>query len=273
MQRIPFARMHRRSVTHPLIIALLILAHTPGFAAAQIAAPDKDAPSRTASGLETDFNSRYVFRGLTYSRGPVKQSTAWVTFSEITFYAWVNIMLDHEPQRRRFSEIDLGVSYAREWKKLTLEPAVDYYRYRFPPLMKYPPTGEASVKLSYSIGHARIFTKQIVDIGSYRGAYFGEAGLSHEQKLSRKTTFSAGVILGWASSKFNEAYVRVPKPAFNLIGGEVSFTYTPNSRFYLKPHFELTRVPDSRLRSHLNSPTIGKFGVAIGFNLSGASSP
>ncbi len=251
-----------------LVILLLIL----GSGLAQAMDANEAKSSEITYGFETDFNSRYVFRGIADSQGPVKQSTAWVTVSGFTFYAWGNFVLSREPQQGEFSELDFGVAYKREWKKLTVEPAFDYYIYRSPAPVKDPPTGEASLKLSYPIGPARVFTKQIFDVGSYRGAYFGEAGLAYEHKLDRKTTVATTFSLGWASAKFNEAYVGVPRRAFNLVGAEVSLTHAPNHRFYLRPHIEFTRITDGQLRSHLNSPTIGNFGLALGFNLNMPSS-
>ena len=250
-----------------LPLTLLFLLHISCLALAQEVEADKVKPSQVTYGFETDFNSRYVFRGFVYSQGPVKQSTAWFAVSGFSFYAWGNFILSPEPQQGEFSEIDFGVSYKREWKKLIVEPAFDYYTYRTPAPAKDPPTGEASLKLTYPIGPARVFTKQTFDIGRYRGAYFAEAGLAYEYPMSRKTTALTTVSFGWASAKFNETYVGVPKRAFNLVGAEVSVTYAPNHRFYLRPHFEFTRVADSQQRRRLDSPTIGNFGLALGFNL------
>ncbi len=274
MKKYPIARSRRDSFKNSLHlpIILLVLLQIPCRGLAQELEADQGTSSKVTYGVETDFNSRYVFRGLAYSQGTVNQSTAWVAVSGFTFYAWGNFVLNREPQHGEFSEIDIGVSYKREWKKLTVEPAFDYYFYRTPAPVKAPPTGEASLKISYPIGPTSIYAKQIFDIGSYRGAYFGEAGVAYEHKLNRKTTAQTTFGLGWASSKFNEAYVGVPKRAFNLIGAEFSVTYAPNSRFYLRPHFEFTRIADGQLRRYLNSPTIGNFGLALGFNLNAVPS-
>ena len=96
--------------------------------------------------------------------------------------------------------------------------------------------------------------------------------MSYERQLDRKTSLRTAFNIGWASARFNEAYIGVPKCAFNLIGSEVSLTYAPSPRFYLRPHFELTRIADSQLRRHLDSPTIGNFGLAFGFNLNATAS-
>lgn len=255
-----------------LIVALSILPCIHDSVRAQGADVDQAEPPKIAYGVETDFNARYVFRGLAYSPGPVKQTSVWVTVAGFTAYAWGNFVLHREPQRGEFNELDFGLSYQREWKRLRVEPALDFYRYRSLAPDQSPPTGEASVKLSVPVGPLRVFTKQIFDVGSYRGAYFGEAGVSHERTLNRKTTVAASLSGAWASAKFNAAYAGIPKRAFNLIGAEASLTYAPNHRFYLRPHFEFTRIADRQLRRRLNLLMIGNFGLAIGFNLNAAPS-
>jgi hypothetical protein len=268
MKQILLARSLQGSIKHHLPFALLILLQITVLGQAQEAEAEKGKSSEIAYGFETDFNSRYVFRGLAYSQGPVNQSTAWMAVSGFTLYAWGNFVLNREPHQGEFTEMDFGVSYKREWKKLSVEPTFDYYLYRTPAPVKDPPTGEVSLKLTYQIGPAHAFTKQTFDIGRYRGAYLGEAGLAYEHKLNRKTTLATTFSLSWASAKFNEAYAGVPKRAFNLVGAEVSISYAPSRRFYLRPHFELTRIVDGHLRRQLNSPTIGNFGLAFGLNLS-----
>lgn len=260
-------QLQRRMLKQSLIVALLILPHLHNSGWAQEAKVDEGGPAKIAIGVETDFNARYVFRGLAYSQGPVKQTSVWVTVAGFTAYAWGNFVLGQEPQRGEFNELDFGFSYQREWKRLRVEPGLDFYRYRPLAPDQSPPTGEASIKLSYPAGPLRIFTKQTLDIGSYRGAYFGEAGVSYERTLSRKTTMAASGGGGWASAKFNAAYIGVSKRAFNLVGAELSLTYAPSRRYYLRPHVEFTRIMDRRLGAYLSSPTIGNFGLAFGINL------
>jgi hypothetical protein len=145
MKTHPIAQSQRGALIGFLALALLILPHIPCLGLAQEAQADKDRSSQATYGFETDFNSRYVFRGFAYSQGPVNQSTAWVAISGFSFYAWGNFLLNREPQQRKFTEIDFGVSYKRGWKKLTVEPAFDFYFFRTPAPVKSPPTGEASL--------------------------------------------------------------------------------------------------------------------------------
>jgi len=202
-----------------LLIAFLPLFQLSVYGQAQEGA---GAPPRVAYGFETDFNARYVFRGQAYSQGPVKQTTVWMKVAGITAYAWGNLVLSQEPQRGEFNELNFGISYQRDWKRLRVEPGLDFYHYRSLAPNHSPPTGEASVKLSVPAGPLPVFTKQTLDIGSYRGAYFGEAGISFERELNHKTTVAATMSGAWASAKRNASYIGVPKRAFNLVGAELS---------------------------------------------------
>ena len=114
MKHLPLGRSQWRT----LIIALLILLRIPGSVRAQGANVDESEQSKIAYGVETDFNARYVFRGLAYSQGPVKQTSVWVTVAGFTAYAWGNFVLNRAPQRGEFNELDFGLSYQREWKRL-----------------------------------------------------------------------------------------------------------------------------------------------------------
>ncbi len=267
MKRLSLAKSQCNSIKLHAAIALFAILLIPGIGLAQAAEEEKKL--RVNYSFETDFNSRYVWRGLAASEGAVEQSTAKVTINSLTFYAWGNRDLDRGLRRGEFNEIDFGASYAREWKKLIVEPAFDYYQYRSP--VENPSTGEASLKLSYPAGRFRAFIKHSFDVLSYRGAYFGEAGLAYESRLGdsgvkRKMIVASTVTLGWASAKFNEAYIGASKPALNVAGARVALTWTPNRRLYLRPHFEFSHIADRRLRGHLTSPTIGNFGFAAGVN-------
>jgi hypothetical protein len=250
-----------------LLIILFPLLLVSGRAIAQEPGSRTNETPKVTYGFETDFNSRYVWRGIAQSAGPVKQMTAWVSISGFTFHAWGNMPLGREPQRGNFNQGEFSVSYTGEWKKLAIEPAFLFYLNRSSDNVDSPPTGEVSVKVSYPAGPLRVFTEHSFDYIRYRSAYFGQAGLSNEVRLNRKTTVASELKLGWGSAKFNETNIGVPKRAFNLIGAEVSLTHSLSHRFYLRPHFEFTQILDGRLRRHLASPTIGAFGLALSINL------
>src|SRR5262245_60166899 len=77
------------------IIAMIPLLFAHGLAQE----PGSGKAPKVTYGFETDFNSRYVWRGIAQSEGPVEQTTAWVSVSGFTFCAWGNMELGRGPQR------------------------------------------------------------------------------------------------------------------------------------------------------------------------------
>ena len=66
---------------------------------------------------------------------------------------------------------------------------------------------------------------------------------------------------GWASSRFNEAYVGIGKSALNRISVEGSLTAYVKPHLYIGPHFEFSTIVDRALRAALAQPTF--FFVAL----------
>ncbi|MFN7928116.1 MAG: hypothetical protein U0Y68_09245 [Blastocatellia bacterium] len=233
-------------------------------------AQDAPAPAAAARkvtfGVESDLLARYVWHGLAFSEGPVKQSYAWIAVGNFSAYAGGNLVLSNEPQQGEFNEVDVGVAYTHEWKRLRVEPSFDAYLSRPPAFVRVPTTGEAAVKLSYPVGRLRAFTTHTFDVVAYRGAYFGQAGGSYEGALRKTLTLGSSVALGWASVKFNEVYLGPRERAWNVLEAQVSLTYAPNKHLYLRPHFDFSRVLAKPLRQQLTAPTFGNFGVAVGVN-------
>src|SRR5260370_15271556 len=126
-------------------------------------------------------------------------------------------------------------------------------------------TMEGSLKLSYAAGRFRIFSIQSFDILTYKGSYFGEAGLGYERRIAKKTELAVSIHSGCASSKFNDVYIGLDKPAFNFIGVEGSLTHYVRPYLYLRPHFQFSNITGRRLREYLSSPTLAAAGLAVGF--------
>lgn len=243
-------------------LAISALLALPGPGAGQ-ESPALDGGSRVSYGVETDFASRYVFRGIAYSPGPVNQSSASLTLAGLTLYAWGNVLLEPDTQQETLSELDFGASYSHSWRTLTLEGGLDGYVFRYRPdaLKPTPSTVETFLRLSHSIGATSVYTKQTVDVLGYRGAYYGEAGIAHERALSRRVTLAAGVGISWASAAYNQTYMGVPVSALNVLSFEASLAHASTDRLTLKPHVEVSYVCDRRLRARLASGLLVSVGM------------
>jgi len=257
-----FATMSLRTVFFMLLTLSVVLEGMCGFA--------QDLPAGAGEnrglsyGLETDFNSGYVWRGIAFSNQPTMQPSLWVERSGLTFTVWRNVVLGRGPDVEDLRETDLNLTYSRHWKRLTIEPALDAYLPQPSPGVDDPNTMEGSLKLSHPAGPLSVFTTHSFDVLAYRGAYFGEAGMSYERHVNKKLGFDLTLRSGWASSKFNNAFIGLDKPAFNFVGAEGSLTYYLKSKVYIQPHIEFSDIVDRGLRPLLPWPTFINFGLAMG---------
>jgi len=101
--------------------------------------------------------------------------------------AWSNLALTNLSGSPRLQTTDLILTYGRDWKKLKIESTLEAYLNRRPVDIDERNTMESSLKLSYPIGRFRVFTIQSFDILTYKGSYFGEAGLGYERRVAKKT--------------------------------------------------------------------------------------
>jgi len=217
--------------------------------------------------FENDFNSGHLWRGLLLNDEPLVQPSARIANAGFTFAAWTNLPLNETIDSSHVNATGLSLTYGRDWKKLTIEPAAETYLSRWPQGGDDPNTMEGSLKLSYPAGPLRLFTMHAFDVLAYRGAYFGEAGLAYERQVAKKKAeISISFHSGWASSKFNDVYIGLNKPAFNFVGAEGSVNYYLKPGLYVRPHFELSRTVSRQLQEWLDSPSINRFGVALGMD-------
>jgi len=216
-------------------------------------------------GAEADFHSAYVWRGIVLNSRPVMQPSLWISAYGTTLTAWSNLALTNLSGSPRVQTTDLILTHRRDWKKLKIESTLEAYLNPRPRDIDDRNTMESSLKLSYKVGRFRVFTIQSFDILTYKGSYFGEAGLGYERRVAKKTELAVSIHSGWASSKFNALNIGLDKPAFNFIGVESSLIHYVRPYLYVRPHFEFSNITGRRLRQYLSSPTFAEVGLAIGF--------
>lgn len=136
----------------------------------------------TSWGAEADFNSRYVWRGLTYSRGPVFQPAFWVTRGRVTASLWSNMVLNHEPRRGQFDQVFFSATQERDQRGWKLEPTLQGYYWQGFRGESNAKTLELSFRASRPVGPLRFFTSHTVDIAGFPGSYIADAGLEGKKR-------------------------------------------------------------------------------------------
>lgn len=225
-------------------LLLLATVLAPAWAAAQ-GPPPARGPGRPAFGASLDYCSRYVWRGMAFSGGSVLQPSAAVEYAGFSASLWGNFVLADEASRHQFNEVDYTLAYEAGWGDLTLSPAVQVYT--FPNQPGVPDTGEIAVTLTYALGNFSLFTSQYVDFMEYDGAYYGTLGASFERALGPAWTFAASASGGWASGRFNEAYLGVRHAAFGVVAADLSLEWRPSGTVSVRPHVAWSRIVNGEL--------------------------
>jgi hypothetical protein len=215
--------------------------------------------SRLEYGAEVVQTSRYVWRGIALSDGPVTQPSLWVSRSKLTGELWSNFDLK---DARRCNEVDFTLTYAAGGRALTVEPSLQLYV--CPGVSDAPTTEEVLVRLSRPVGPVTLFTRQSVDLLVYPGAYFGEIGVSGERAWGSRTTVEAEGRLGWGSSRFNAAYLETRKTALNYAALDIGVKHSFLHSSYGRVSLGLSQMLDGELRQHTAHPFNLLFGLTVG---------
>jgi hypothetical protein len=237
---------------------LSFVAWAPAFAqdapAAQAISP-RGGAGGGSSGVEIAFSSGHADRGFILSDRPVIQPVLWLSQRGVEFSVWSNFTLGETTDGLRPQVVEMELTREREWKNLSVAPAIRMFRYH-DALSNYSTRSiEAWLYLSYDAGPFRLFTNHSVDVLTYRGAYFGEAGIESERRVSPNIEVGGSFAAGWASATFNEAYADVAKSALDRINVAGWLTAHVKSHFYIGPHFEFSSIVDRAVRAELIRPT------------------
>jgi hypothetical protein len=214
-----------------------------------------------AFGMELDYNSLYVWRGLAYSRGMVMQPSAILTVNDITVTSWSNCELIPEFGERHFNETDLTIAYSKEWRKISFEPSVQAFLY--PRNIPTPNTAEAVLKIRYPLRSVGVFMRHSFDVIAYRGSYFGETGIDWQMKFGRRLELSASAGTGWGGARFNDAYLGLARSALNLVSLDIGLSWQVAKNLSLRPHANVSSLLDSSLRKSVSEPDLRGVGLTM----------
>jgi hypothetical protein len=215
-------------------------------------------------GVEIGLSAGHSDRGLVISDRPVIQPVTWVSGSVATLSVWSNFTFAETTDGSRPQILELELTRTHEWKNLTIEPAVRMFFYRDTLSIYSSRSLEGWLYLSYHAGPFSLFTNQSVDVLTYKGAYFGQAGIEFERRVSQRSEFGGSLYAGGASSTFNDAYVGIDKSAFNLVGVEGWLTTYVKPHLYIGPYFQFNTTVDRAVRAELAQPTFFFVGLVTG---------
>lgn len=213
------------------------------------------------SGFELSGRSRYVWRGLRLSQGPVAQPAVWASFRGWTISTWANIPLGHKGDGLGLNEPDLTVSYQQEILGFSLEPSAAGYFYADD---WTKPELELGLNVAYGLADFELSSGHNLGVFPSAGGYFGTVGGAFSREVGFGLAPEVSLSAGWGSPQFNEVNYGVARWAFNVIEFGAGLNYSLKGVVDVKPFVELSVVPDRVLRSAGGEAFQAVFGLTVG---------
>ena len=205
-------------------------------------------------GVEISFRSGHADRGFIINDRPVVQPVMWFAGSGTEFSAWSSFPVAQTTDGARPQIVELELTHEQTWGKVTVEPALRMYFYHDALSAERDRSLEGWLNLSYDVGPFRLFTRHSLDVLTYTGAYFVDAGIESEHHLSPPLELGGSLGAGWASARFNDAYAGIAKRALDRVSAETWLTVYMK-HFYVGPHFEFSTIVDPAVRVATTRPT------------------
>ena len=223
----------------------------------------EDKSAVISFGFENDFNSQYIWRGLSYNEGHISQPSLWIEYSGFTFYTWASITFNDKNDNPKNNEVDFVAQYSHQYESILIEPSIAYYFY--PNQTDAPPTSEANLKLAYPVFAFELYSNVCLDFLEYQGSLSGDFGLKKNLFENDDLNISGDLNTGWTNQKFNETYLGISDNSkiFHFINCSIEMEYYLSETIYLRPHIEYYYIFSPLLKS-VSGNNLTNFGLAVG---------
>ncbi len=223
----------------------------------------QEIPQRMSYGLELAFRSGHADRGFIINDRPVIQPEMWLSGRGTELSVWSNFALAQTTDGARPQILELELTREQAWGKLTVAPALRMFFYHDALSADRTRSLEGWLNLSYDVGPFRLFMHHSLDVLTYKGAYFVDAGIESERRVAPTLEIGGSLGAGYASARFNDAYADIGIRALDRVTAETWLTvYTKH--FYVGPHFEFSSIVDRAVRAATPRPTYLLVRLSIG---------
>ncbi len=223
----------------------------------------QDIPQRATYGVEIAFRSGHADRGFIINDRPVVQPVMWFSGSGTEFSAWSSFAVAQTTDGGRPQIVELELTHEQTWGKVTVGPAVRMYFYHDALNADRDRSLEGWLNLSYDVGPFSLFTRHSLDVLTYKGAYFVDAGIESEHHVSPPLEIGGSLGAGWASARFNDDYAGLAKRALDRVRAATWLTVHVQ-QFYVGPHFEFSTIVDPAIRAAVTRPTYFLVRLSMG---------
>ncbi len=206
--------------------------------------------------LDATYNSKYVWRGVTFVDNSVLQPSLTVGVDELSICAWGSVELTNEniyagedSTAGEFTEADIFIDYTKGFGLMTLSGGMMY--------CSYPNTDYRATTVLYIAGSAGVPLSPTVslyrDIGDVDG-FYGSLGVSHTFPGISSSLGAADPAItllgsvGYNNSLQNVYYYGVDKSSLADLTLGASFSFTLGETVWLTPSINHAMLLDSEVK-------------------------
>jgi len=225
----------------------------------------QDIPQQMRYGVEIAFRSGHADRGFIINDRPVVQPVMWLSGSGTQFSAWSSFALAQTTDAARPARpqiVELELTHEQTWGKVTVAPALRMYFYQDVLNGERDRSLEGWLTLSYNAGPFSLFTRHSLDVMTYQGESFVDAGIESEHRISA-LELGGSLVAGWASARFNDDYAGVATRALDRIRA-ATWLNVYRGPLYVGTHLEFNTIVDPAVRAAVPRPTYLLITLSMG---------
>jgi len=213
-------------------------------------------------GAALDWNSRYIWRGMTVDEGAVLQPSFWTSLLGTNLLVWANYPLQDSAGQKGFDEINVYFQGTSPRRALVVVTGLNVYTY---PHAEDDGSWTAEVAMTFyaPVGPAWLYWENNVDVISSPGAYYAEFGIQAGRGVADSLSLEASLALSYASSDFNEACLGISKSALTYLTAHAGIEWFIADWLSLSPHVETVFTLDGDVRRERGAGVRYNFGLTL----------
>jgi hypothetical protein len=231
----------------------------------------KEKYTKLSGYIEMNYHQHYLWRGALWGNNDVSQPELHLDYGNFSFAVSPNLNiypknLPAEAYKKKvvYDEQDFELGYQNAIGKLEYQFLL--WGYFYFNQIETPNTGELCVKLQYPVWkNTKIYTENVVDIGSYKGAFYNATGLLYEKKWNQ-LAIEYKLFTGFGNATFNNSYYATDKAALNFTGTSLNIEYTFKNNFYVAAKGEYNQYSDKEIRLATGLNNTSNISAYFGLN-------
>ena len=244
-----------------LLIVAPVLAEDPATAE-EVEAASGEWWDDISMDLDVAFYSRYVWRGIVFTKGPVFQPGFTLGYGGLSANIWGNLDLnDVNGNNGEFNEVDYTLDYSFDADKFSF--SVGGIVYEFPNIGdSSATTTEVYASASLDVLLSPSMTLYI-DVDEVEGLYW-TIGIGHSFPLPHDLSLDCSATFGFGSANNNEGYFGVNDASFTDVAVTFEVPIQVTDRFSITPAVSYTGILNDDLRDAVGVDQDTVFGGITG---------